>query len=359
MALGQICDQVGGGFFRYATNAQWRRPHFEKMLSDNALIASIYLQVGAAQKNSFWLATGRNTVDFMLAELCLADGTFAGSIDADSTEGEGMFYIYSMAEACAALPVKWADQFLYFSNFTESGNCVNGRNLPCFNAIPSEKIIVDGLSALKKFRTSRTRPKRNDRVIAAWNGMAISALIEAHKAGLQSKQFESERNLHKRYLPAAKKACHSLLRHLYVQHILHHADGSEDVAYLDDYAFVEKALLDLYTVDHDLYWLKQAEQMNVIVLSEYFDPATNSFSYTKLPHNKLLSATTDGTVPSGAATAIENIVRLLKLRPGKDSKRHLLLARSVLQSSSRAMQKEPQNHASMLTTLESLLQAER
>ncbi len=337
MAMRQICDQVGGGFFRYATNEQWRSPHFEKMLSDNALIAAIYMQVGTSQKNSFWLATGRKTVDFILAELCLADGTFAGSIDADTIEGEGMFYTYSTAEARAALPAQCVDRFISFSNFTD----------------------VDGLDALEKFRTSRTRPHRDDRVIAAWNGMAISALIEAHKAGLQSNQFDSERYLNKRYLPAAQKACHSLLRKLYAQDILHHAEGSGAVAYLDDYAFVEKALLDLYTVDHDLHWLKLAEQMNATVLSEYFHSATNSFSYTKLSQNNLLSATTDGTVPSGAAAAIENIIRLVRLKRDEGSKRQLLLARSVLQTCSGAMQAEPQRYASMLVALESLLQAER
>jgi len=305
----------------------------------------------------------------MLAEFGRADGTFAGSIDADNKEGEGLYYTYSWNQARTALPGARGDEFLSLSNFSKSGNCSGGRNLPYFTSVTAandKEIVSQGLSRLRVLRALRPRPQRNERVIAAWNGMAISALVDAHSAAAVD---SGQKLAGRRYLAAAQKAGHSLLQKLFKQGKLAHAEGSNDAAFLDDYAFVEKALLDLYEADHDQSWLKLALQMNETVFREYVDNARDSFTYAKSNTiNGIACGTasgtasgtndgaTDGTVPSGAAAAVVNIVRLAKLRPSDDSTRQLAFAQRVLQSSAKAMQAVPQKYPSMLIALDLLLQ---
>lgn len=387
MANGQINDQVGGGFFRYATNKQWLRPHFEKMLGDNALIAQNYFEAYSLTKNSYWIPRGVRTIEFMLDELALPSGMFAGSLSADSldlsgvdvgktdarktdagktdagkNETEGAFYTYTAQDLEQALPKTIRAQVEEGCNFTAAGNCGAGRNLPYFDtrvgttsvakaatsssSSSSSKpaLIYEGLKKLQYWRLKRTKPSRNNTVVAAWNGMAISSLVSAYRATRNPK-----------YLEVGKKAANALLLKLSLPDKLAHSDISTQQGFLDDYAYVEKAMLDLYDVDSDSRWLQKAQDLNAMVLARFLEKETGKFLYA--PAN--VYATTDGTWPGSAGVAIENLIRLDSLpKVAGDATAeadYLAIAKRSLSASGRAMQEDPVAHASMLVALERLL----
>ncbi|MBP9092277.1 thioredoxin domain-containing protein [bacterium] len=386
MANGQINDQVGAGFFRYATNKQWLRPHFEKMLCDNALISQNYFEAYGLTKNNYWITKGVRTIEFILDELALPSGMFAGSLSADSlalsgvdvgktdarktdagkNETEGAFYTYTAQDIEQALPKAIRAQVEAGCNFTAAGNCGDGKNLPYFdksNPIKDKALVYEGLKKLQYWRLKRAKPTRNNSVVAAWNGMAISSLVSAYRA---------TRNL--KYLEVAQKAANALLLKLSLSDKLAHSDISTQQGFLDDYAYVEKALLDLYDVDSDSHWLTKARDLNTMVLDRFWEKETGKFLYAPRESGRASSteaadvafntpaniyATTDGTWPSSAGIAIENLIRLDSLPKvagdAASEADYLAIAKRSLSASGRAMQEDPVAHASMLVALERLL----
>lgn len=364
MANGQINDQVGAGFFRYATNKQWLRPHFEKMLSDNALISQNYFEAYGLTKSNYWLTKGVQTIEFMLDELALPSGLFAGSLSADSfeagstgaekKEGEGAFYTFSTQDLEQALPAEMRASVAASCNFTAVGNCGAGKNLPYFNSSPNKVTVYDGLKKLEYWRLRRPKPIRNDTVVTAWNGMAISSLVSAYRATRNPK-----------YLEVAQKAANVLLLKLSLADKLLHSDISTQQGFLDDYAYVEKALLDLYEVDKNSLWLKKTRDLNALVLERFLDQDSGKFFYAPraaaAPARSSVYATTDGTWPGAAGVAIETLIRLDAFpkvaSDGSTGADYLAIARRSLTASGRAMQEDPIAHASMLVALERFLRA--
>ncbi len=364
MANGQINDQVGAGFFRYATNKQWLRPHFEKMLSDNALISQNYFEAYGLTKSNYWLTKGVQTIEFMLDELALPSGLFAGSLSADSVEGgstgaakkegEGAFYTFSAQDLEQALPAEMRAKVAASCNFTSAGNCGAGKNLPYFNSSPNKASGYDGLKKLEYWRLRRPKPVRNDTAVAAWNGMAISSLVSAYRATRNPK-----------YLEVAQRAANVLLLKLSLPDKLLHSDISTQQGFLDDYGYVEKALLDLYEVDKNSLWLKKARDLNALVLERFLDQDSGKFLYApraaSAPALSNVYATTDGTWPGAAGAAIENLIRLDAFpkvaSDGSTGADYLAIARRSLTASGRAMQEDPAAHASMLVALERFLRA--
>lgn len=364
MANGQINDQVGAGFFRYATNKQWLRPHFEKMLSDNALISQNYFEAYGLTKSNYWLTKGVQTIEFMLDELALPSGLFAGSLSADSIEaggtgtekkeGEGAFYTFSAQDLEQALPAEMRARVAASCNFTAAGNCGAGKNLPYFNSSPNKATAYDGLKKLEYWRLRRPKPVRNDTAVAAWNGMAISSLVSAYRATRNPK-----------YLEVAQKTANVLLLKLSLPDKLLHSDISTQQGFLDDYAYVEKALLDLYEVDRNSLWLQKARDLNALVLERFLEQDSGKFLYApraaSAPARSNVYATTDGTWPGAAGVAIENLIRLDAFpkvaSDGGTGADYLAIARRSLTASGRAMQEDPVAHASMLVALERFLRA--
>lgn len=231
--------------------------------------------------------------------------------------------------------------------------------------------IDEGLQKLQHWRLRRPRPARNNTVVAAWNGMAISSLVSAYKATRNPK-----------YLEVAQKAANALLLKLSSPDQLAHSDISAQQGFLDDYAYVEKAMLDLYSVDRGALWRRKARDLNAIVLERFLDKDNGKFRYAPVAANSFgapdrnleilpervpergrisgaVYATTDGTWPGAAGTAIENLIRLdaVPTMPGDVSSDadYLAIARRSLAASGRAMQEDPVAHASMLVALERLL----
>ena len=189
MAQGGMHDLIGGGFARYSVDRDWHVPHFEKMLTDNALLARTYLWAARLTGSAAYRRVGLDTLAFLRAELGRPDGTFAGSLDADSAGGEGAFYSWTPAEVAAAMGEGPAAQICVDLQITAAGSWQAGRSLPRRDDAndPAVTARLDAARpALLAARAGRPAPQRDDKGVVGWNGLAISAFASAVRAAGRS-----------------------------------------------------------------------------------------------------------------------------------------------------------------------------
>jgi uncharacterized protein YyaL (SSP411 family) len=310
MARGGIYDQLGGGFFRYATDSRWLVPHFEKMLSDNALLAPLYLAAYQITGQELDRRVAAATLNFVLRDLASPTGGFYASLDADSQGREGKYYLWSQAEVRQVVGAKAAPLVGAALGVTKRGN-FHGLNVLTrprsqaqlahrFSLTEAQvsQILNPALEQLRQARAKRVPPARDDQIIVAWNGLMISALAQgAQVLGDQ------------RYYQAAAQAARFILHHLVKEGRLYRiwAGGQASVpAFLDDYASLANALLDLFETDSDPYWLTEArrlaDRMEELFLDSqegvYFSEAQDQ--QTPLGRNRRIL---DRSVPSGNSLA--------------------------------------------------------
>jgi uncharacterized protein len=304
MAAGGIYDQIGGGFHRYATDATWSVPHFEKMLYDNALLAEAYLEAYQVTGRADFARVARETLDYVLREMTSPEGGFFSATDADSDGEEGKFFVWSEGELRALLG-READRFIRYYGVTPGGS-FEGRNIlhvPLPNE--AERASLDGArQRLYAARARRIPPARDDKILAAWNGLMISALASGGRILDEA-----------RYTEAARRAADLLLTKLRVGGRLRHSfkDGRVgEPGYLDDYAFVAAGLFDLYEAGFDPRRLREALALCAETERLFADPASGGWFMTSADHEKLLARerpTVDGATPSGASVALMNALR--------------------------------------------------
>ncbi len=180
MARGGLYDQLGGGFARYSVDATWTVPHFEKMLYDNALLAGVYTHLWRRTGSLLARRVAEETCDFMIRELRTAEGGFAASLDADSDGSEGAFYVWTPEQLREVLGEDDGAFAASAFGVTESGTFEHGASVLQRRTQPKDRERFDRIrGVLLTARAERTRPARDDKVVAAWNGMAIGALAEA------------------------------------------------------------------------------------------------------------------------------------------------------------------------------------
>ncbi|HUR13686.1 MAG TPA: thioredoxin domain-containing protein [Mycobacteriales bacterium] len=299
MARGGMYDQLAGGFARYSVDEKWVVPHFEKMLYDNALLLRVYLH--------WWRATGSDvarrvcleTADFLLRDLGTAEGAFASALDADAAGVEGSTYVWTSAQLVDVLGPEdgaWAAEQL---EVTPEGTFEQGASTLQRLLEPSDPERYDAVCArLLEARALRPQPGRDDKVVAAWNGLAVAALAET---GVLLDE--------PRYVQAAASAMALVQR-------LHWVDGrlrrvSRDgvvgahAGVLEDYADVSEGLLALYWATGDLEHLRGAHTLLEVVLEQFadgkggfFDTAHDAEQLVRRPQDP-----TDNATPSGAAAA--------------------------------------------------------
>jgi uncharacterized protein YyaL (SSP411 family) len=179
MARGGMYDQLGGGFARYSTDARWVVPHFEKMLYDNVLLARVYLNLWRLTGSELARRVAEETCDWMLRELRTGEGGFAASLDADSEGEEGKFYVWRPAELAAVLGPEDGEFAAEVFGVTAAGTFEHGASVLQRHADPQDAARLAWVrDELLAARGQRVRPARDDKVVAAWNGLAISALAE-------------------------------------------------------------------------------------------------------------------------------------------------------------------------------------
>ncbi len=299
MAHGGIYDQLGGGFARYSVDRRWIVPHFEKMLYDNALLLRIYAHWWRASGDDDARRVALETAEFLLRDLRTAQGGFASALDADTDGEEGLTYVWTPGELVEVLGEDdgaWAaEQF----DVTTTGTFEKGSSVLQRLGEPADPDRYASVCArLLEARGSRPQPGRDDKVVAAWNGLAVAALADAGVL------------LDRPDLVAAATACAGLVR------TLHWVDGrlrrvsrggvvGSHAGVLEDYADVAEGLLALYQATGDLDQLRGAHALLEVVLTQFpdgsgglFDTAADAPQLVRRPQDP-----TDGPAPSGAAAA--------------------------------------------------------
>ncbi|MBI1820394.1 MAG: thioredoxin domain-containing protein [Nitrospirae bacterium] len=317
MATGGIYDQLGGGFHRYSVDERWLVPHFEKMLYDNAQMVPLFLLGFQLSQNPFFKQIAAETLDYVLREMTSPEGGFYSTQDADSEGVEGKFFVWTLMEVNQILSPETSSVVCRYFDITQQGN-FEGRtilNTPYelkkvageFNQPPEviEKIIRDAKKTLFEKRETRIKPDRDEKILTSWNGLMISGLIEGYRViGDET------------YLAAAVKGIQFLFKHLYQNEILlaTYKDGTAKLnGYLDDYAFVTAALLDLYETTHQKETLEKAIVLTDTLLANFWDKEEGGFFFTGSHHEILINRPKSGqdhSIPSGNAVAARNLSRL-------------------------------------------------
>jgi uncharacterized protein YyaL (SSP411 family) len=287
MALGGIHDHVGGGFHRYAVDAEWFLPHFEKMLYDNAQLARAYARAHALTGRPEYRAVAEDTLDWTLRDLRHPEGGFYSAYDADSEGEEGRFYLWTRADAAQALG-EGAEGFLDTYQITAAGNYLEeatGRrtrdNIPHLRAFPPDlQEFRPALARLREARAKRVWPLLDDKILTAWNGLQIGALATAGRV------FQRPD-----YLREAERTAEFILTRLGGVKDLRRtwrAGEARIPAYLDDYAFLALGLLDLHAATGQPRWQETAAALCLEVERRFADPQRGGFYYTADHHETLL-----------------------------------------------------------------------
>lgn len=318
MALGGMYDQLGGGFHRYATDSEWLIPHFEKMLYDNALLAWTYLEAWQESGDRFFLETAKETLAYVTGGLKCAGGGFFCAEDAGEPGREGEYYVWSKEELKKELAPAEFDLFLKYHPLTSEGNLEGGKNVLGSASLElwreRQSAEYRALRAkLLELRSLREAPHRDEKIIAAWNGLAISALAKAYQATGEANFLEQARECAaflKGKLFGASGLLHSIC-----------AGRAGGEGFLDDYACLIEALLNLYESDFDAQWLKWAVSLQALQDQRLWDPSGNAYVYSAAP--EIIARRrdfADSATPAGNPVSLGNLQRLYLLLGGEDYK---------------------------------------
>ena len=296
MARGGMYDQLGGGFARYSVDADWVVPHFEKMLYDNALLARVYAHLWRRTGSALARRVAEQTCDWMLRELRTAEGGIAASLDADSEGEEGKFYVWRPAELRAVLGPEDAEFAAEAFHVTEAGTFEHGASVLQLRSDPEDASRLGRVrDTLLAARAGRVRPARDDKVVAAWNGLAVSALAEC---GLLFARPD---------LTAAARDAATLLADVHLtggRLVRTSRDGvaGSTAGALDDYACAAEGFLTLSGVTGEARWLDLAGQLLEVALDSFgdgqggfYDTAADDEALIFRPADPADNATPSGT----------------------------------------------------------------
>ncbi|HYP13140.1 MAG TPA: thioredoxin domain-containing protein, partial [Bryobacteraceae bacterium] len=328
MAKGGMNDQLGGGFHRYSVDAKWFVPHFEKMLYDQAQLATTYIEAYQITRDEGLAQTARDVLEYVLRDMTDAQGGFYSAEDADSVidpahpheKGEGAFYIWGYDELVSVLGWEQAEWLAYRYGAERDGNVYEdphneftGKNIlyqkrsieetaKKFNKSVDEMqaALSQASAQLLEVRGKRVRPHLDDKVLTAWNGLMISAFAKG------ARTLGEER-----YLDPARRAADFIAGTLYRDGVLlrRFRDGEAAIpGFLDDYSFFAQALLDLYESSFESRWLALAKAVTDKMVALFEDTAGGGFYSTAEGDTSLvmrIKEDYDGAEPSGNSVAIQ------------------------------------------------------
>ncbi len=341
MAEGGICDQIGGGFCRYATDRAWLVPHFEKMLCDNALLIRAYLRAFRLTGKAAWLETAKTAADWALREMTGPEGGFYSALDADSEGEEGRFYLLEPGELRSLLGEKEAEAFCACFGVTEAGSFA-GKCIPRIRGpLPPEVKAL--LPRVREWRSGRYPLAADDKVLCGWNGLMIEALCEVYRASGEEA-----------YLTAAKRAQAFLdgnLREGNQLYVSFRAGRKGERAQLGDYASEISALLALWGASLEPEYLDLAEALADRAATGFFDGEAGGFYLYDRDSEALFlrpKESADGAMPGGNSLMTRALLDLQALRPS--ASREEILTRQLRWQAARA-RLDPMGHAAFLAVL--------
>jgi uncharacterized protein YyaL (SSP411 family) len=362
MARGGMYDQLGGGFHRYSTDAEWLVPHFEKMLYDNAQLTRAYLMGYQATGNAYFHQTAEHVIAYVLRDMTDPSGGFYSTEDADSEGEEGKFYVWTPAELRALLGDDDARLFGGFYDVKDMGNFEARASILHMDYTPTEiapKLGVSeaellaalerGRPILFEARAQRVRPARDEKVLAAWNGMMLRALAEAGVVLGRADFIDAAVKNAEFLLSTMRRVDGSLYRTWKPGHAAH-LNG-----YLEDHANVADGLIALYEATFDPRWLTAATALADIIIERFADTTNGGFFDTSSDHETLISRPKDvfdNATPSGNAVAADVLLRLALLT-GAD--KYEQAARGALELLREPMARYPMGFSRSLSALDFLL----
>jgi uncharacterized protein len=356
MAKGGIYDQIGGGFHRYSVDERWLVPHFEKMLYDNALLARLYLDAARALNEPEFIAVARQTLDYVLREMTSPEGGFYSSQDADSEGEEGKFFLWTPEEVSRTLEGELAQIAMRYFDVSAEGN-FEGSNIlhrtidlaeaaRLFHKTEDEMTQVIATIRKKLFvaRETRIKPGRDEKILAAWNGMMISALAEGYRATADQA-----------YLTGARRAVDFVMAKLWDGRALRRSvkDGvARFNAYLEDYALMAGAMIDTYEATLEQQYLELARTLADVILERFSDTENGGFFFTSNDHEALITrskAAFDGSTPSGNSAAVG---ALLRLHAYTGEQRYLQAAERTIMLFAAMVEKQPFAFSHMIEAID-------
>ncbi len=363
LATGGVRDQLGGGFHRYATDAAWQVPHFEKMLYDNAQLATAYLAAAQATGRDDWGSVAREILDDMLRTLRAPEGAFYAAVDADDPQGEGAYYTWTPPEVDALVRGEAGALVRAHYGVDDAGN-FEGRTVlhvaqPLAEAAralglePARagELLADARTRLLRARTARPAPLVDTKILTGWNGLAISAFARAG-ATLAEPHYVDVAVEAARFVLASLRPDDRLLR-------VWAAGGAAQPAFLDDYAFLTAGLLDLYEATGDLAWITVARELQARLDLDFWDAEDGGYFESGAERDPALPRTkphADGALPSGNAVAADNLVRLATLFDDEAMRRR---AAACVRAFGRELAARPTGAARLLGVVEALLDRPR
>jgi uncharacterized protein YyaL (SSP411 family) len=362
MAAGGMYDHLAGGFHRYSTDRQWRVPHFEKMLYDNAQLAEVYANAYQRTSRQPYRQTSEETIDFVLREMTGPQGGFHSALDAETDGVEGAYYVWSREELKQVLGNEDAEVFMSAYGADQPEFFEHGYVLylprPLGDTAEALEMSAEDLRSRladmrKKLLAVREKRKpllEDDKVLTSWNGLMIRSLA---RAGAVLGRPE--------YLQAAEKGA------VFLAAELRDAEGrlqrtwrggeSKLNAYLDDYAFLIEGLLALHEATGDEKWLHAARRLMDDQIALFWDPQGKGFFFTSHRHEELLARAKDGydsVLPSGNSVTVRNLVRMAKLT---EDERYRQYAAETLQVFAPALQQSPGSMPYMALALQDYIDA--
>ena len=363
MRLGGIFDQVGLGFHRYSTDAQWLVPHFEKMLYDQALLTLAYLEAYQESGEAKFMITAKETIEYVLRDLASLEGGFYSAEDADSEGEEGKFYLWTLDEIRQATQEDTELAIKLFGvksegNYYEPQKGKTGKNIlhlaaPLEQMASESKLTMDELigklakitNALFQYREKRVHPAKDDKVLVDWNGLMIAALSRASQVLGNQK-----------YLKAATKTTDFILNTMKTPDakLFHrYAKGERAIyGFLDDYAYLVFGLIELYEAGFDEKYLEVSIELSKTMINQFWDEKTGGFFFTastdddSVPRLKQIY---DGAAPSGNSVAMHNLLRLSRLTGDVYFETY---ATKLLKAFSEEVEGQPLGHTFLLAGLE-------
>jgi uncharacterized protein YyaL (SSP411 family) len=362
MAAGGIYDQVGGGFHRYSVDPRWLVPHFEKMLYDNALLASAYLEAYQLTREERHAQVARQVLAYIAREMKTKEGAFFSATDADSLgpkgeREEGYYFTWTSEEITEVLGER-APMVIDHYGVTKYGNFEGRTILHVRRPLPevaaqhgmtlaeAEEALKEAREALYAARQKRSPPHTDEKVLVAWNALMISAFAQASRVLPATDELN--------YREIAINAASFILDKMRAEgRLLRSYQGGKAhlKGYVDDYAFFIAALLDLYMATDDLRWMDQAIALQA-QLDEHYADEVGGYFMTADDHEKLLTRekpASDGAIPSGNSYAILNLLRLYQFTGKRE---YLERADLGLRAFGQALNKSPTSLSEMLLAID-------
>jgi uncharacterized protein YyaL (SSP411 family) len=308
MASGGMYDQVGGGFARYSVDTTWTVPHFEKMLYDNALLARAYLHGWQVSGDEVLRRTCEETLEWALREMRAPEGGFHSALDADSEGVEGKFYVWSVDELRAALGDD-APAAIEWFGATVRGNFEGTNVLESRGTEPPPEVRERVRVRLLEVRAERVRPGLDDKRLASWNALMISALADAGAVLGRADLLDAARDAAAFVLEQMRTPDGRLLRTF-------NAGEARLNAYLEDHGFLLEALLTLYEATFEPRWFTEARALADTIVARFADPQNGGFFSTSDDHEALVARRKDlddAPIPSGGSAAAFGLLRLAAL----------------------------------------------